>query len=238
MPPSFSEMRRAGARVQAFGGRQDNENLVLFPESGNCVGDGVEIVFQGAVRRRTRVVKVHRTVMAVFIGAGQTARRELGYRRLHRPLKRVDRTHHQHRRTAVPAYFSQDSLAILDRSGFEGPRCVSAQLGRHAQFTQHVARLFVAGDHEGILAIARAHLRDQRVHMTGLGAVSDRKLVLRGGDTQGPDHHRGERVGKLAFEHRSFAGHHAVMLGHLVGKKRRENVRAGEPAACLRSSHR
>ena len=85
-------------------------------------------------------------------------------------------------------------------------------------------RLDVAGDHQRIAAISPAHLLQQRIHFARFGAKCDAKLVLGCGDTQGPDHHCGQRVGEFTFEHGAFARHHAVIFSHLRMQKRREDV--------------
>ncbi len=60
--------------------------------------------------------------------------------------------------------------------------------------------------------------------MPGLGAERNAQFILRGCDAERADHHRGERIGELALEHRAFARHHAVVLAHLGMQKRRKHV--------------
>ena len=61
--------------------------------------------------------------------------------------------------------------------------------------------------------------------MPSFGAIPHRKFVLCGGDSKRSDHHGGQRISKLALEHRAFACHHAVMFRHFIGQKRRKNIR-------------
>ena len=60
--------------------------------------------------------------------------------------------------------------------------------------------------------------------MSSLGAVANRELVLCRRNSQRPDHHRGQRIGELALEHRAFASDHTMMLGDFVKKKWRKDV--------------
>ena len=69
----------------------------------------------------------------------------------------------------------------------------------------------------------------------GLGAVSNRELVLRRRNSQRPNHHRGQRVGKLALEHRAFAGDHSVMLRNFIRQETAGKYPEEEPASCLRN---
>src|SRR5579871_1223021 len=163
--------------------------------------------------------------MAVFIGAGQTVQRILGDGSLDRPFKRIDRTHNQHRRVTVPAYLPQNALAVLRRLRFERPSGIGTQFGRHSKLTKNCARFFVPRDHQRILAVAAAHLGNQRIHVAGFRAVANGQLVFHGGDPERANHHRCQGIGKLALEHRTFAGHHAVMLWHFVRQEWREDIR-------------
>ena len=119
----------------------------------------------------------------------------------------------------------QRLAAVFRRVRLERPRRIRAQFARHAQCAQHRLRFLVARDDQRLAAIARAHLREHRVHVAGFGAIADGKFVFRRGDSQRADHHRGQRVREFALEHRAFAGDHAVVLAHFAIQKRRKNVR-------------
>ncbi len=90
-------------------------------------------MLQGTIGRRTGVVEVHRAVVALLIGSRQGAYREFPYRRLDRPFKRIDGTHHQHRRLAVPTRLAQNFLAMFRRQRFKSPGGVSPQFRGHPQ---------------------------------------------------------------------------------------------------------
>ncbi len=106
----------------------------------------------------------------------------------------------------------------------KGPRRVRAEFRGDAEFAEQLLRFHVARDHQRIAAIAAAHFLQGGVHLTGLCSIRDAELVLDGRDSQGADHHGGERIGELAFEHRAFAGHHAVALAYFAMQKRREHI--------------
>ncbi len=61
--------------------------------------------------------------------------------------------------------------------------------------------------------------------MPGFGAIAHGQFILRRGDAERSDHHRGQRIGELTFEHRSFARHHSVMFRHFIRQKGRKNIR-------------
>ena len=182
-------------------------------------------MFVSPVRLGPGIMKVGPAVVALFVCAGQAVQRRLPHRRLHRPLKRIDRTHHQHRSLSIPTHIAQRFLPIFRAQRLKRPRRVRAQLRRHAQFAQNLPRFLIARDHQRIPAIAPAHLRDQRIHVSGLGAVADRQLVLRRRYSQRPDHHRRQRICELRLKHRTFTRHHTVMLGHFIRQEGRENIR-------------
>ena len=80
-------------------------------------------------------------------------------------------------------------------------------------------------------AVALAHLLQQRIHRARFGAVRHAQFVLRRRDAQRADHHRGERVGEFALEHRTFAGHHAIVLAALRNAGTAGKHPADAPAA-------
>src|SRR5215472_5036534 len=90
----------------------------------------------GPIGCRSRVVEVDRSIVAVFISAGQAAYRVFRNRRLHGPLKGFDWTDYKHRRLAVPADLTQNTLAVRGGFGLEGPGGVGSQLRRNSHFTQ------------------------------------------------------------------------------------------------------
>src|SRR5260370_13661849 len=71
---------------------------------------------------------------------------------------------------------------------------------------------------------APEHPLNKATHTSSITAVAKRKLVLCRCEAKGANHHRRERVGELAFEHRAFAGDDPVVLPHLAIEKRRVNV--------------
>src|SRR5579859_526241 len=104
----------------------------------------------------------------------------------------------------------------------EGPCRIRAELALHPQGAEHSLRFRISRDHHGVMAIARAKPREGRVHVTSFSPIPDRKLILAGSHAQRTNEKRGERVRKLALEHRPFARDHAMMLPHFLVKKRRE----------------
>ncbi len=212
------------ARIQALRRHQNDEHIPLLAERIHGVGDRSQIMFVGAIGSRTRIVEVGAAIVAFLVCAGQTVQRGLGHRGLHRPLKRIDRTNHQHRSASVPSHLSQNALAILRRARLKGPGGVRTQFGRNAQFAQPCARLLVTRDDQRILAIAAAHLGQQRIHVAGFCAVADGEFVLRRGDAERANHHRGQGIGEFALEHGAFASHHAVVPGHFVRQERRKDI--------------
>src|SRR3974390_3130592 len=56
-------------------------------------------------------------------------------------------------------------------------------------------------------------------------SIPDRKFVFHRSNAQRANHHCGQGIGELALEHGTFAGHHTVMFGNLIRKKRRKDVR-------------
>src|SRR5260370_20383213 len=71
---------------------------------------------------------------------------------------------------------------------------------------------------------APEHPLNKATHTSSLTAVAKRKLVLCRCEPQGANHHRRERVGELAFEHRAFACDDPVVLPHLAMEKRRGKI--------------
>src|SRR5580692_4587526 len=60
--------------------------------------------------------------------------------------------------------------------------------------------------------------------MACFGAVSDRKLVLDGGDSKRTNHHRSECIGEFALEHRPFARDYAMVPGNFIRQERRKDI--------------
>ena len=120
---------------------------------------------------------------------------------------------------------AQGLARVFRRMRLKGPRRVRAQFVRHAQPAEQLLRFQAAGDHQRFPGVARAHLLDQVVHVAGIAAIGHGQFVFRRGYPQGPDHHRGQRIGELALEHRAFARHHAVIRVHFAEQKRRVHVR-------------
>src|ERR1039458_9349993 len=150
-------------------------------------------------------MEVRPAIMALLVSTSQAMNSGFCHRSLHRPFERIDRAYDQHRCATVPAHLSQHTLAILGGAWLERPGSVRTDLSRYAQLPQYGPRLFIAGDDQRILAVAAAHLGEQRVHMASFCAIPHGKLIFHGGDTERADHHRGEGVGELTLEHGAFA---------------------------------
>ena len=163
--------------------------------------------------------------MALLVRTGYTSRQILTQRRLHGPPKRIDRTHHQHWGRAVPADFPQRGVAVFRRQRLERPRGVRAQFRGYSEFAQNGTRLLVARNHQRLAAKTSAHFRNHRVHMARFRAVANRKLVLCRSHTQRTNHHRGQRIRELAFEHRPFARDHAMVPRNFLPQEGRKNIR-------------
>ena len=210
--------------VQPLHGHQDHKHTVFFPEAVHRVAHRGEVAVVGRIHAWPGGVEVNRAVMALLVGASQRARGVLCQRRLHRPPERVDRADDQHGSPFIPASRAQRLATVFGAVRLKGPGGVCPQFGGHAQFAEQPLGLFIARDHQRLAAVAPHHLGEQRIHLTGLSTVADGKFVLGRRDAQRSDHHRRQGVGELAFEHRAFARHHAVVLAHFAIEERRKNV--------------
>src|SRR5882724_2418471 len=73
--------------------------------------------------------------------------------------------------------------------------------------------------------VASTHRLYKAVHVACFSPVRERELILCRGESQGTNHHGGQGVCKLAFEHRAFTSNDAMILSHLVIKERWESIR-------------
>ena len=103
-------------------------------------------------------------------------------------------------------------------------------------FAEHFLRFSIPCDDQRIAAVSLAHFLQERIHCAGFSAICNAELVLRGCDAERADHHRRERIGKFALEHRPFARHHAIVLSHFANAKMEGKRPAGELAAHRRNS--
>ena len=54
-------------RIQPLRRNQNHEHMLLLPECPHCIGNRTQVMFEGAVRLRPRIVKVNRAVMTVLV---------------------------------------------------------------------------------------------------------------------------------------------------------------------------
>src|SRR5258708_10529940 len=108
--------------------------------------------------------------------------------------------------------------------GFKCPCRIGAKLSGNPERTQERPRFNVSCDDRRILDVALAHGSNDPVHVARLAAVSKRNLVFYRSQPQRSNHHRRQRVGKLALEHRAFASDDAMTLPRLAKEKRRIDV--------------
>ena len=170
-------------------------------------------------------MKIDRAVVALRVRAADGVRERFSERRFDRPPERVDRADRQDRRRAVPSGVPQSLAAVFRAERLECPRGVGSELRCHAEFAQNLLRFLVARDHQRVAAVALAHLLQQRIHRARFAAVRHAQFVMCRRDAQRAHDHRGERIGEFALEHRTFAGHHAIVFRHFGMKERRENIR-------------
>ena len=72
--------------------------------------------------------------------------------------------------------------------------------------------------------VAFARGLDDSVHVARFPAVRERKFIFRGSQPERADHHRRERVGEFALEHRAFARNNAVIPAHVAKEERRVHI--------------
>src|SRR6266496_2580252 len=178
-----------------------------------------------AIGPRTRVVEIWPAIVARFVRSKCFERDQFTYGCADRPLKGIDRANDQYRLMAVPSDVAKNFAAVLGGLRREGPRSVGTEFGGNSELAQYGAGFLISRNDQRVLAETGAHFSYRRVHLSGFAAIADRQFVLRRRKSQRTDHHRGERVGKLALEHRALTSYHAVMLRDFTGKKWRENVR-------------
>src|SRR5258708_36957391 len=120
------------------------------------------------------------------------------------------------------------------------PGGVRAKLRRNSQRTQECPRFHIASDDHRIMDVPGAHGLNETVHVTRFSPIGERELILRRSEPQRTDHHRGQRVGKFALEHRAFASDDTVILPDLAKEKRRGYIRPGNlvraPSATSRAA--
>src|SRR5579871_6881024 len=145
----------------------------------------------------------------------------------------MDRAQYENRSFLVPASFAQGSVRVRRRMRLEGPGSISAEFGLDAESCEKLLRLNVACDNQRIGGISFTHPLDDAVHVTGFTTIADGELVFGGGKAKRANHHSSEGVGKLAFEHRPFAGDHAMVLVDFAEEKWRINIGKIDLASAL-----
>src|SRR5690242_11708973 len=104
------------------------------------------------------------------------------------------------------------------------PRGIRSKLCGNPQGAQQLLRLLVARDHQRVVHVASAHFLEEAIHVARFASVPKGKFVFRRSQAERANHHRRQRVGELALEHRALARDNSVILPHLSGQEGRKDI--------------
>src|ERR1700746_2309413 len=125
-------------------------------------------------------MEINRPVVALRVRTCNGMRGPFRKRSSHRPPERIDRAYREHGSRPVPASIAQSLPAIFRAERLKSPSRIRAQLSWYTELAEHILRFDIARNHQRIAAVTFAHLLQERIHLSGLGAKCDAQLVLRG----------------------------------------------------------
>ena len=138
----------AGFRIEALGGGEDSKYVVFFSEHVHSVSDRIQVTLIRSFDLGAGVVKVERTVVAVFAGTRGCMGKVTAKRSFDRPPERVDWADDKHSTTAIPAFFAQRLMTVFRTVRLESPCGISTELRRHSEFAQHRPRFLIPSDNQ------------------------------------------------------------------------------------------